>query len=229
MSDIAGSNQINVSTAHPLLQTLTRRGYAEQNPDTRSDALGPRLLELGSAYAGHHHLIGAAVPRLEELRDKVCETIYRAISRDGDNVEICTAAGRQAVSVGFRAVHHEPAHCAATGKVQLAFLPEQGLERFVEYGPLVGRTAKSIIGKAAMVKELMRACEQRYARDDDDLAPGLCCVGVPVNRPSGRVNAAISIAMPKARFQPENVAGWVRLLNETATRISRALGLSNGR
>ena len=64
---------------------------------------------------------------------------------------------------------------------------------------------------------------------DEERAPGVCCVGVPVSRPSGRVNAAISIAMPKARFQPENVAGWVRLLHEAATRISRALGLFNGR
>ena len=135
MSEIAGSTQINVSTAHQLLQTLTRRGHAEQNPDTGSYALGPWLLELGSACVGHHDLIGAALSRLEELRDKVGETIYLAVY----------------------------------------------------------------------------------------------CVGVPLNRPPGRVSAAISIAMPKARFQPENVAGWVRLLNETATRISGALGLSNGR
>jgi DNA-binding IclR family transcriptional regulator len=85
VSEIAGSPRINVSTAHRLLRTPTRRGYAEQNPDTRSYARGPRHLELGSAYAGHH----------------------------------------------------EPAHCAAIGTVQLAFLPEQGFERFVERGPLV--------------------------------------------------------------------------------------------
>jgi IclR family transcriptional regulator, KDG regulon repressor len=225
VSEIAGSNQINVSTAHPLLQTLTRRGSAEQNPDIRSYALGPRLLELGSAYAGHHDLIGAALPRREEPRDKVGETIYRNIYSDGDNVEICPAAGRQAVRVGVRAGHREPALGAATGKVQPACLPEQRLDRFVERGPLVGRAAKSIIGKAAMVKEMARVREQRYALDDEELAPGLCCVGVPVSRPSGRVNAAISIAMPKARFQPENVAGWVRLLNETAT-LSRARWVS---
>lgn len=229
MAEIAGSTQINVSTPHRLLQTLTRRGYAEQIPDTRSYALGPQLLELGSAYAGHCDFIGAALPCLEELREKVCETIYRAIYSDGDNVEICTTAGHQAVNVGFRAGDYEPAHCAATGKVQLAFLPEQGFERFVEHGPLVGRTAKSIIGEAAMVKELTRVREQRYALDDEEFAPGLCCVGVPVNRSSGCVNAAISIVPPNARFQPETVAGWVWLLNETAARISRALGLSNGR
>jgi len=229
VSEIGGSTQINVSTAHRLLQTLTRRSYTEQNPDTRSHALGPRPLELGSAYVGHRDLIGAALPRLEELRDKVGATICRAIYRDGRNVEICTAAGRQAVSVGFRAGHHEPAHCAATGKVQMAFLPEQGLERFVDCGPLVGRTAKSIIGKAGLLEELRRVREQRYALDDEEFASGLCCVGVPVSRPSGRVSAAIRIAMPKTRFQPENVAGWVRLLNETATRISGALGLSTGR
>jgi DNA-binding IclR family transcriptional regulator len=137
VSEIAGSTQINVSTAHRLLQTLTRRGHAEQNPDTGSYALGPWLLELGSAYVGHHDLIGAALPRLEELRDTAGETIYLAVY----------------------------------------------------------------------------------------------CVGVPLNRPPGRASAAISIAMPKTnpRFQSENVAGWVRLLNETATRISGALGLSNGR
>lgn len=89
MREIAGSHQINVSTAHPLLQTLTRRGYAEQNPDTRSDALGPRLLELRTAYAGHHNLVGAALPRLEKPR--VGETISRAIYSGGDNVEICNA------------------------------------------------------------------------------------------------------------------------------------------
>jgi DNA-binding IclR family transcriptional regulator len=137
VSEIAGSTQINVSTAHRLLQTLTRRGHAEQNPDTGSYARGPWLLELGSAYVGHHDLIGAALPRLEELRDTAGETIYLAVY----------------------------------------------------------------------------------------------CVGVPLNRPPGRVSAAISIAMPRTntRFQPESVAGWVRPLNETATRISGALGLSNGR
>ena len=187
MSEIACSTQINVSTAHRLLQALTRHGYAEQNPDARSYARGPRLLELGGACAGHHNLIGAARSCLEELRDKVGETIYLAIYSDGDNVEICTSAGRQAFNVGFRAGHREPTNCAATGKVQVAFLPVQGPERFVERGPLAGRTAKSIIGKAALMEDLARVCEQRYALDDEALAPGRCCVGVPVSRPSGRV------------------------------------------
>jgi IclR family KDG regulon transcriptional repressor len=229
VSEIAGSTQINVSTAHRLLQTLIRRGYAEQNPGTRTYALGPRLLELGSAYVGHHDLIGEALPRLEELRDTVGETIYLAIFNDGDNVEICTAGGHQAVSAGFRAGHREPANCTATGKVLLAFLPEKERDRFFERERLTGRTANSITDKAALFEELAQIRERRYALDTEELAHGLCCVAVPVRGPSARVSAAISIAMPKARFKPESVAGWVLLLNETAARISGALDLSGGR
>lgn len=229
VSEIANSTQINVSTAHRLLQTLTRRGYTEQNPDTRCYALGPRLLELGSAYVGNHGLVGAALPRLEELRDKVGETIYLSIYNDGDNVEICAAGGHQAVSAGFRAGHREPANCTATGKLLLAFLPEKECNRFFERGPLIGRTANSITDKDALIEELARVRERRYALDAEELAHDLCCVAVPVSGPSARVSAGISIAMPKARFKAESVAGWVLLLNETATRISGALGLSGGR
>ncbi len=229
VSEIADSTQINVTTAYRLLQTLTRRGYTEQDPDTRCYALGPRLLELGSAYVGNHGLVGVALPRLEELRDKVGETIYLAIYNDGDNVEICAAGGHQAVSAGFRAGHREPANCTATGKVLLAFLPEKERNRFLHRGSLIGRTANSITDKAALMEELALIRERRYALDAEELAYGLCCVAVPVNGASGRVSASISMAMPKARFKAKSVAGWVKLLNETAARVSGALGLSGGR
>ena len=81
----------------------------------------------------------------------------------------------------------------------------------------------------SLIEELARVRERRYALDAEELAHDLCCVAVPVSGPSARVSAGISIAMPKARFKAESVAGWVLLLNETATRISGALGLSGGR
>jgi IclR family KDG regulon transcriptional repressor len=227
VSEVARATSINVSTAHRLLQTLARRGYIEQRTETRSYALGPRLLELGNAYAGNQDLLRAALPHLEALRDQVHETIHLGILSERDVVEICNASGGQPVSVSMKTGRRDPAHCTAIGKVLLAALPEPELDRFFARGPLLRATARSITSRARLLKELESVRRNGYALDDGELADELCCVSVPVVAASGRAIAGISIAMPKMRFKSQRVPGWVRLLNETARRIA-AVGPSHG-
>jgi IclR family KDG regulon transcriptional repressor len=227
VSEVARATSINVSTAHRLLQTLARRGYIEQRAETRSYALGPRLLELGTAYAGNQDLLRAALPHLEALRDQVHETIHLGILSEGDVVEICNASGSQPVSVSMKTGRRDPAHCTAIGKVLLAALPEPELDRFFARGPLLRATSRSITGRARLLKELESARRNGYALDDGELAEELCCVSVPIVTASGRAIAGISIAMPKMRFKPQRVTSWVKLLNETARRIA-ALGPLHG-
>ena len=226
VSELAAMTGFNVSTAHRLMQTLARRNYVEQDPATRAYALGPRLLELGSAYTRSLDLIGAARPRIEELRDLAGETVHLAILSERDVIEICTAAGRQAVTVAMGTGRRDPAHCTATGKVLLAALPESELERFFAAGPLNAATANSITDRGAFVAELKRVREAGFAIDDEELCADVCCVGVPVLNRSGRAAAALSLAMPKARFRARNVAAFVKMLRDSSARISSALALS---
>jgi IclR family KDG regulon transcriptional repressor len=227
VSEVARSTSINVSTAHRLLQTLARRGYIEQRAETRNYALGPRLLELGSAYAGNQDLLRAALPHLEALRDQVHETIHLGILSDGDVVEICNASGGQPVSVSMKTGRRDPAHCTAIGKVLLGALPPAELDRFFER-PLTRATARSITSRPRLMKEIERARRTGYALDEGELAEELCCIGAPIMLASGRTVAAVSIAMPKMRFKPQRVAGWAKLLTETGRRIAASLGPSHG-
>jgi len=226
VSELAVSTGFNVSTAHRLMQTLARRKYVEQDPSTRTYALGSRLLELGSAYTGSLDLVGAARPRMEALRDLAGETVHLAILSERDVVEICTAGGRQAVTVSRGAGRRDPAHCTATGKVLLAELAPNELDRFFAMGPLSPLTPQSITDRDEFLAELQRARKVGYAIDDEELCEDVCCVGVPVRNRSGRTTAALSLAMPKARFRSRNVAGWAKMLTEHAAQISNALPLS---
>lgn len=229
VSEMARATGINVSTAHRLLQTLVSRGYVEQRVDSRTYALGPRVMELGSAYVTSSDLVGASLPWLEELRDKIGETIHLAVLSEGDTVELCNAGGQQPVSVAMRVGRRDPAHCTAIGKVLLASLSEAELDAFLTRGPLVRRTPNSITSQKRLLEELTIVRMRGYAVDDEELATGLCCVSLPIAGPSGRVAAAISVAMPKARYNLRQVPNWVKLLEEAAGRISAALALSNGR
>jgi DNA-binding IclR family transcriptional regulator len=226
VSELAAATGFNVSTAHRLMQTLARRNYVEQDPTSRAYSLGSRLLELGVAYAGNLDLVGAARPRIEALRDLSGETVHLAILAERDVVEICTAAGRHAVTVSRGAGRRDPAHCTATGKVLLASLAPEEVERFLAHGPLRAATSRSITDPNVFLAELQRVREGGYAVDDEELCEDVCCVGVAIRNRSDRAIAAVSLAMPKARFHAGKVHSWVQMLEETAGQISRALALS---
>ena len=225
LSDVARATGFNVSTTHRLLQTLAHRGYVEQRSDTRGYALGPRLVDLGSAYVAGQDLVGVARPHLEALRDAVGETVHLAVYDGGDILEICHAAGQQVVSVSFRTGRRDPAHCTALGKALLAFLPEPELATFFARGDMEKRTRHTITDKAALRAALERVRADGYALDEEELADDLCCLGMPLRDSRRRVVAALSIAMPKARFRVDRVSEWVGRMNEMAGRISRGLGL----
>jgi DNA-binding IclR family transcriptional regulator len=226
VSELAAITGFNVSTAHRLMQTLARRSYVQQDASTRAYTLGSRLLELGTAYAGSLDLIGAARPRLEELRDVSGETVHLAILNERDVVEICTAKGRQAVTVARGTGRRDPAHCTATGKVLLAALPSREAKRILSLAPLAAITSRTITDRAKLLAELQRVREAGFATDEEELCEDVCCVGVAIRNSDDHAIAAVSLAMPKARFRSEKVARWAEMLTDTSTRISRALALS---
>lgn len=222
-SEVARAVGFHVSTTHRLLRTLAARSYVDQHVALRSFVLGPRLLALGSAYAGRAGLVQIARPEIEALRDALGETIHLAIYRDGEVIEVAAASGLQPVSVFLGAGRRDPAHCTALGKALLASLDPEALAAFFARGRLKRHTPRSITRKADLLKAIEAARRQGYGTDEEELAPDLCCIGVPVRDQGGRVVAALSIAMPKSRYRSGRVAEWVKALADAAARIGGRL------
>jgi len=224
VSDLARATSLHVSTAHRLLQTLTRRGFVEQRADNRQYALGPRVYALGSAYLGGNDLVTVARPVVERLRDELGETIHLAVYDDGYVLDVCNAGSPQPVGVSLKPGRRDPAHCTAIGKVLLSALPDAEVDRVLERGPLERCTRHTVTAVNRIRAELARVRDQDYAIDDEELAEGLCCLGVPVRDRGGHVIAALSVAMPKGRFQSERVPGWTRALRRAADGLAARLG-----
>ena len=221
-SEVARAVGFHVSTTHRLLRTLAARGYVDQHAAQRSFVLGPKLLALGSAYAGSASLVQIARPELEALRDAMGETIHLGIYRNGEVIEVASAGGLQPVSVSLGAGRRDPAHCTALGKVLLASLEAQALAAFLRQ-PLERRTPRSLTRKAEVLKAIQATREQGYGTDEEELAADMCCIAVPVRDPAGHVAAALSIAMPKSRYRSGRVAVWVKALAGAAARIGGRL------
>ena len=62
-----------------------------------------------------------------------------------------------------------------------------------------------------------------YAADDEEIEPGLICIGAPIFGLDRQVLAAVSIAGPAFRMQAE-LENMIRCVKETAEQISSLLG-----
>ena len=226
VSDVARATGFNVSTAFRLLQTLTARGYVEQEAGHRGYVLGPRFFQLGSAYLKGSDLATLARPHLEVLRDEVGETVYLVIFSQGEIVLLCKADGQHVVSASIRSAEREPAYCTATGKVLLSGLPPEDLARYMASVKLRAYTPQTIGTKPRLLSELEAVREKGFALDMEEFVANLCCVSVPVRDPhDGLVAAAISMAMPKSRFRRALLPRWCALLQHKAVLISQQLAL----
>ena len=226
VSELARKTEINVSTAYRLLQTLMARGYVGQEQANRGYVIGHRFFQLGSAYLEGNDLASIARPHLEALRDEVHETAYLVAFSEGEIVHLCKSGGKQAVSASARSAVREPAYCTATGKVLLSGLTQDELKKYLERVELRACTPQTTTSKAQLLRDVEKVRASGFAIDIEEFVPNLCCVSVPIrDGEAGPIVAAISIAMPKARFKRAQVPGWRALLQDKALIISQQVGL----
>ena len=226
VSDIARATGFNVSTAYRLLQTLAGRGYVEQHDRDRSYVLGHTVFQLGSAYLDGHDLISLVRPYVDELRDSTGEAIYLTVLKRGECIQLCSADGRQVVNATTRSVAPEPAYATAGGKVLLAGLSSDELQKYISTTDFAAHRTNSVFSKSKFLKDLGTIQKLGYALDLEEFANDLCCVSVPVHRRGqGTVVAAICLALPKSRYKKVSVGPWVKELQETANLITQKIGL----
>jgi DNA-binding IclR family transcriptional regulator len=163
-------------------------------------------------------------PFLRELSESCQETVTFTVL-DVDkvvNLERYVPPTRRITNygeVGLKA----PPHCAAAGKVLLAYLPEAEADRFLS-GALERFTVHTITDPEELRNVLALVRQQGYATAREELEEGLNVVAAPVYERDGQVRAAVCIAGPASRVSPERFPEFAEQLIVIAERISRQVG-----
>src|SRR5581483_455028 len=139
VTELAAALGVHKSTASRLVTTLASKGFLERTPANRSLRLGPELGRLGLLAITGRSLMQAARRPMEMLAAETGETVNLAVLDGRDVVNIAQVDGPHIVGVGTWTGRRTKAHCAANGKVLLAFsgkdwrsLVEQPLEAFTD-------------------------------------------------------------------------------------------------
>lgn len=214
VTDAAERLGVSASTAHRLLAMLVYRDFAEQGADRRYRA-GAVLRPSPATEAPVPLLRRVALPHLRALVDRVRESVNLMVLAGTEVRFVATVESDQVLRVGDRVGRVLPAERASGGKAILAALPPARLEEL--YGP------SPDVDLTRLRRELGLVRKRGFAINDQATETGLTAIGVVLEDASGGPSAALSLAMPTARFHRDKLSGWVEAMARTVGDIERDL------
>jgi len=220
LSEIAREQGLHKSIAFRLLRALEEQSFVRRDPRTKEYRLGLALIELGEAARTSLDVRREALPIMADLVRQTGETVFLTVLSGDEAVCVELVESPSDVKVTYRVGRRHPLHAGAPGKVLLAYLGEEVLERL----RLHRFTANTPTEIERLREELRRIRTQGYAYTVGELQEDAAGVAVPVFDADGRPAAGLGIVWPTLRISAEQAARFIPLAIEAGREISRRLG-----
>ncbi|HJP77970.1 MAG TPA: IclR family transcriptional regulator C-terminal domain-containing protein [Pseudonocardiaceae bacterium] len=219
LAEVATATGLARPTARRILLTLEELGYARSGAGGYS--LTPRVLSLGVSYVRSMGLWDVARPHLERLVEQTNESCSIAQLDGSDIVYVARVAVPKIVSLAVQIGTRFPALPTSLGKVQLAALPPEELERVLAQPTRSGLTPRWQPDRAERDAALREVRARGWALTDEQLALGIRSVAAPLRDGSGRVIAGVNVNCHAAETSVTRlVEHHLPLLLQTAGEIS---------
>lgn len=232
LNQLEVSNALGIpkSSTFDLMYTLLEKGVIEfDNEELRTFRLGIKMFEIGATVIAKNDLYTVAKPYLEQLSDKVQETIFLGDECDGDvfyldRIDKNISSITTVASIGMR----RPAYCTGLGKAMMATYPDNKVvelwNQYAKVHEIVKYTANTITTCDAFLEDMKKIRKRGYAIDNRERENEIFCVAAPIYSTGDNAIAAISIPTIYLKMDEERIKEYSSLLIETALIISKKLG-----
>ena len=139
-------------------------------------------------------------------------------------VVMARTSGPSAFQLAERVGVVRPAYCTALGKIILAALRPDQLERYLERIELKPLTPSTITEPARLRREIDEVRKAGIAFDDGEFDGEVRCAAMAIRDFSGQVVGAIGISGPVWRLSIQALQSRSRHLEAAAARLSQAFG-----
>jgi len=213
------------TTCFRLLKTMLNLGLIETSPGKKTYQFGPRLVFLGIAALKNMNLHQAALPILKKLCQETGETVNLTILSGTEILYVERIMSDYLVNINVNIGDRLPVYCASMGKVILAFLPPEKLQKIISAIHFEPKTDKTILSEPDLKKELEKIRNQGFAINDEELEKGLRAVAAPIFNHTGEAFAALNIAWTTARRPEQSVfIEFSKKIMDAAQAISGLMG-----
>ena len=183
-------------TARRILLTLEELGYVRMTEGGYE--LTARVLELGMAYIGAQSLWELARPHMSELVAATGESSSISQLDGPDIVYMARVAVPKIIALRVEIGTRFPAAVTSQGKVLLAALAPARLDEVLAMTSRSGVRPWVSPGRSELDAALREVNARGWALADNELAPGIRSVAVPIRDGRGEVRAAMNVTVNSA-------------------------------
>ena len=202
LSEVANLTGITRATARRILLTLEKLGHVRS--DGRLFSPTPRLLTLGWAYLSSLNLSELALPLMETLVEETHESCSAATLDLPDVVYVARVPTRRIMSITLSVGTRLPAHCTSMGRVLLAALPPDELDRYLTGAKLEAWTERTTTDPDRLRAALDETRQRGWALVDQELEIGLRSVAAPIRRGPDTI-AALNVSSAVSRVSLDDL------------------------
>jgi len=224
LADLSKLVGLHNSTTFHLAKTMVSLGYIRQEKDSKRYRVGRPLFALAASALDEIEMVSVATPVLEDLSRETGESSHFAVRMGDAVIVIARTSGPGAFQLTDRVGVVRPVHCTALGKVILASLRHDQLERFLERVELKPSTEKSITEIPALLRQIAEIRRTGIASDDGEFNLEVRCVAVPVKDFTGQIIGALGISGPIWRLSNQALQSRGKIVQAAARRLSAAFG-----
>ena len=191
LSEVASRTKLSAATARRLLWTLQKLGYV--GASGRLFHLQPKVVVLGSAFLASARIEEIIKPILREIVEQAGGTSSSLGVADGDDILIVANFSlKRLTRLTAGAGTRYPIHISSMGRIVLADLPDDELERILRQTKFKALTKWTVANAEELRRRIVEVRRNGYCVVQDELEEGLDAVAVPIRLGDGRAIAALN-------------------------------------
>jgi DNA-binding IclR family transcriptional regulator len=227
VTELAVMEGVNKALAHRALASLAVAGFVYRDPLTGRYRLTGRVLTVATTYYRGLGMTHQSTAILQSLADATASSAQVSRYMDGALRIMLTVQPRTQdaiFQVISRAGTTQALHATAAGKVWLASLDEQDLERFLSTATLPKLGPRTITDVGKLKAHIAKVRKQGCAFNREEDLYGVFAVAVPILSADGQHGGAtLALVRPVAATSPANEARLLKALRATADELSELL------
>lgn len=225
LSEIARRIGLDKATVLRLLATLEEAKLVQKDPANKNYSGGPNLSRLSNSWRNDiRQLCG---PYLRSVSQLVNETVCLNCPRDLERICIeSLPAQNQELTVVPNIGTAHPIYAGASGKVLMAYMSPQEVDRIIEATDLQPVTDIGITDRKLLLKHLELVRERGFDYSIGDVTVGASALAAPVFGADQQIVTALTVRGPEIRMTEEKMKQLAPSLISIANDISAELGYS---
>lgn len=223
LTEIANQAQLTKTTSQRFLNTLCSLGYLRRREDKRY-VLSARVFSLAYSFLNTSSLVTMAKPFLDELSSELGKTVNLAVLEDVHTLFLYRKEVRKFMKYDLGPGSKLPCYAGSLGKVLLAGLSGEELNKRIDKIEFYTITPKTISSKKKLREEIIKTRKRGYGICDQELSLDMYSIAVPLLDRQGEVVAAINASMEFSFKDSPNLENAIKILMEKGKMISNSLG-----